>query len=104
MKSPSEDTQKEIFPALERIASNADRAGNIMRRIRDFVRKEEPKRQPTSVNTLVREVHGLALAEAQKADIEFKLNLGDTPGHIEVDSIQLEQVVLNLVRNGMDAV
>ena len=104
MKSPSEDTQKEIFPALERIASNAERAGNIMRRIRDFVRKEEPKRQPTGVNTLVREVHGLALAEAQKADIVFNLDLGDMPGNIEVDGIQLEQVVLNLVRNGMDAI
>ena len=104
MKSPSKDTYAEIFPALERIASNAERAGNIMRRIRDFVRKEEPKRQPTQVNTLVREVYGLALSEAQKAEIEFSLNLGDIPENIDVDVIQVEQVVLNLVRNSIDAI
>lgn len=94
----------ELHAALERVAKNAERAGDIIRHIRDFVRKGETQRTSVSVNYLVQEVYRLAYAEARQSDISLTLNLAEDVEPIEVDHIQLQQVIFNLLRNGMEAI
>jgi C4-dicarboxylate-specific signal transduction histidine kinase len=94
----------ELRAALERVAKNAERAGDIMRHIQDFVRKDVSRRTSVDVNYLVREVRGLANMEARQSDIELTLDLDEDISPIEVDAIQLQQVILNLFRNAMDSI
>jgi signal transduction histidine kinase len=92
-----------LLPAVDEIATQALRAGEILRRIRDFVRYGEQRREPVDVNELVREAARLADLEARQLGVTVRLEL--TPGipQVEADGIQVEQVVLNLVRNGFEA-
>jgi signal transduction histidine kinase len=94
----------ELAFALERIAVNARRAGDIIRHMRSFIRKEEPHTEICDVNRLIREAMDLVNAELLQMEIDSVLDLqADLPG-IDVDPVQIQQVVLNLVRNSMEAI
>jgi C4-dicarboxylate-specific signal transduction histidine kinase len=92
----------ELLQTMERIAAQAERAGEIIHRLRHFVQRRESHWAPVDVNDLVREVLGLARNEIQLGGTELHLRLGDPP-RIHADSIQIEQVLLNLVRNAVEA-
>lgn len=93
-----------IVPALEEIAVQAMRAGEIIRRLRNFVRKSELRPESVDVNELVREVARFIEAEAREQAVRVQLELAPQLPEVCVDAIQMEQVVLNLVRNGLEAV
>jgi C4-dicarboxylate-specific signal transduction histidine kinase len=93
----------ELQSVLRRISQQAVRAGEIIRRLRDFVRKERPQRSAVNVNDLVREVVGLADVEARAHGVVLRLELDAGIPLVIVDAIQIEQVILNLVRNGIEA-
>ncbi|HEY8516058.1 MAG TPA: ATP-binding protein [Candidatus Binatia bacterium] len=92
-----------FLEVMERIAGEALRAGEIIRRLRALVRKEDPTREPADVNDLVRGVAQLLEPEARRLGVRLELRLADELPELEVDRIQIEQVIMNLVRNGFDA-
>ena len=62
----------ELLPALEKTAGQAQRAGNIIRRIREFVKRAEPRRRPTAVTRIVEDAIGFAEIEAAKKGIAIR--------------------------------
>jgi two-component system, LuxR family, sensor kinase FixL len=93
----------ELLEAMEEIATQAGRADRIVRRLRDFVRKREPRREAVVLNDLVRAVTSLVASEAHEQGIALRLRLAPDLPVLWVDSVQIEQVIVNLVRNGIDA-
>ncbi|MCH2221930.1 MAG: ATP-binding protein, partial [Dechloromonas sp.] len=82
--------------------AQAQRAGKIIRRVHDFVRKSEPKRAPCSLKDVVDDCLGFIEADARKHRIRIETDIPDLPP-ILADRLMLEQVLLNLMRNGMEA-
>ncbi|HET9645760.1 MAG TPA: ATP-binding protein [Burkholderiaceae bacterium] len=89
--------------ALERIATQAERASEIIRRLRGFLARNEVRTLPVDPNLIVTEVVGLARAEATQAFVNIATDLCTGLPRVDVDIIQIEQVLLNLVRNGIEA-
>lgn len=96
-------SEAELIDALTIVHNQARRASEIIRRLRDFVRKRESQRSPTDVNHLVREVLGLLDPEIQRQTVRIALKLDESLPKVLVDPVQIEQVILNLVRNAMEA-
>lgn len=93
----------DLVDAVDRIASEALRAGEIIRRIRGFVRNAPPNRTATDVNMLVRDVVSLISAEARASNVTIELALQEDLRAIAVDAVQIEQVLINVVRNGLES-
>lgn len=93
----------EIQEALRKTAQQAQRAGRIIRRVHDFVRKREPARGPVRVNAVVEEAVGFVEAEARKRQVAIRVRPAEGDPEVEADPLLLQQVVLNLLRNAMDA-
>lgn len=89
--------------ALEKLGTQAQRAGQIIRRVHDFVRKSEPKIAPLAVEPLVQESAAFAEAEARKNGARIDIDLPEDLPEIAVDRILMQQVLLNLIRNGIEA-
>jgi two-component system, LuxR family, sensor kinase FixL len=99
-------TDKEAAPirdALEKAAEQALRAGEIIRRLRDFVGHGEVERRVESIKKLVEEASALALVGAKERGIRVRFLFDPTADLVLVDKIQVQQVLLNLMRNAMEA-
>ncbi len=92
-----------LLEVLGQIAEQSLRAGDIVRRMRNFTQKRGPQRSSHDINDLVREVVRLAEYEARLAGIRLWTDLDERLPVVDVDGIQIEQVILNLVRNAFDA-
>lgn len=92
-----------LQPALEKINSQAQRAGHVIRSVHQFVKKRAPSRQPVSIKSLVDNVTPLIELQAQQFLVVLQstipVNLPDVLG----DAVLLEQVLLNLTRNAIQA-
>ncbi len=95
--------ETETISLFSRIAEDAQRAGDIIRRLRDFVQKREAQRHALDVNILVRDVHKFVKSDAKHESIDIQFDLGDGLPAVEADPIELQQVLLNLIRNAFDA-
>ncbi|MDI3514938.1 MAG: sensor histidine kinase [Gammaproteobacteria bacterium] len=93
----------ELLDIHERIARQARRAGEIIRRVHDFVRRSEPKREPLELNAVIRDAVGLIEADARKRQVQLRVELFEPMPAVEADAVMIEQIVVNLVRNAMDA-
>ena len=102
LNSPTPDIA-DVREALEEIATQAVRAGDIIRRMRNLVRNEEVERAPTDSSALVEEMMDLLQADARAHDTQLNLSLGRDVPNILVDRVQIQHVLLNLVRNAMEA-
>jgi len=87
---------------LELIASQAERAGEIVRRIRDFVQKRETNRTSVDINNIVQEAIGLIDADIRHSQTVVDLRLSRRLPMVLGDVIQIEQVLLNLMRNAIE--
>ena len=94
----------DVTDALEQIAAQALRAGEIIRRLRSLVSNRDTKREPTQINHLIQELGTLTRADARLHDVRVRLDLKGTLPSIDLDQIQIQQVLLNLVRNAVQAV
>ncbi len=94
---------EDIRYALAQISTQADRAGEIIRRMRGLVAKQPPIRTVADINELVREVTSFVEFEARKADVVIEAELSVDPLPARIDVVQIEQVLLNLVRNALEA-
>lgn len=95
--------ESEFKAVLQQSAEEAERAAEIIRRIRAFVNKDDSLREQIEMNRLIRRVADFIATELESKNIELVLKLQDEEGTIMADHIQLEQVLLNLVRNAIDA-
>jgi len=101
LRSGNADTQK-LEDALGQIAAQGQRAGHIIRQLRPLARKGENERVQVDLGRLVRDVLGLVSNELHASGIALELMLDESGPAVKCDRIQIEQVVLNLVRNAMD--
>lgn len=93
----------DLAGALEKLDAQAQRAGQVIRRVHDFVRKREPSFAPVDVPAVITDLAAFVGPDARKAGVEIDLDLADEPLGVRADRILLEQVLLNLMRNGMEA-
>lgn len=93
----------ELREALGKLARQAQRAGRIIRRVYDFVRRSEPQRARCSINAVIEDAVGLIEADARKRGVRIVRELTDALPDVMADRVMLEQVLLNLMRNGIDA-
>lgn len=92
-----------LLPALEKAAAQAQRAGKIISRIRDFVKRSEPRRLPIRIETVIENAISLAEIHARKRQIEIICTIPDDLPDVLADPILIEQVLLNLLKNGLEA-
>lgn len=97
------DITEEITESIEQVASQADRAGQIIKRIRSLIAKRKPQTSAVDINHIVKEVVELERAEADNMEITVRTKLGKRLPHVLADSVEIEEVILNLVRNAFDA-
>lgn len=96
-------SQEKLLSALEKSANQAERAGKIISRIREFVKRSEPRRQSTPVSKIIDNTLDLAEIDARKRRIKIEANVPDDLPNVLADPILIEQVLLNLVKNGLEA-
>ena len=91
------------FESLNAIIANGSRAGEVVGRIRDLIKKAPPRRENVKINDAVREVVELAKGETVKNGVSVRIDLGDSLPTILADWVQLQQVLLNLIVNAIEA-
>jgi PAS domain S-box-containing protein len=89
--------------ALEATQTQAKRASEIIRHLRQFVRKQSPHKTPINLNDLINSVLSFMESEIDNQSIKIRLELTEELPEVIADSIQIEQVLVNLVRNSMEA-
>jgi two-component system sensor kinase FixL len=89
--------------ALDKAADQAMRAGHIIRRLRDFVARGESERRVESITKLVEEASALALVGVKDLGIRVQFQFDPDVDRVMADRVQIQQVLLNLIRNAMDA-
>lgn len=89
--------------AMERVVEQTGRAAQIISRVRGFLRKHEPRRGRVDMNRAVEDVAGLLDQDARSHGVEIRLRLAQTLPPVAGDMIEIEQVILNLAKNAVDA-
>jgi two-component system sensor kinase FixL len=92
-----------IHDALDKAAAQSLRAGDIIRRLRDFVGHGEAEKRIESIKGLVEETSALALVGAKERGVRVNFLFDSAADLVLVDKVQIQQVLLNLVRNAMEA-
>lgn len=92
-----------LTEALSKINNQARRAGEIISRIRSFVKKPDHVLGRVDPNKLISDTYKLAEVDARNNDMAIHLELAEGLPEVKVDPVQIQQVALNLIRNGMEA-
>lgn len=92
-----------LLEALEKSANQAERAGKIISRIRDFVKRSEPKRQQVPIHDILDNAIAFADIDARKRQVTIEKTLPNEVPDVIADPILIEQVLLNLLKNGVEA-
>jgi two-component system sensor kinase FixL len=100
---PDPETIIMIREAMRDAAQQAIRAGQIVRRLRDFINTGETERKAESLQRLLTEANALALVGSREHGIEVQVQLDPKVDQVFVDRIQIQQVLVNLIRNAIDA-
>ena len=97
------DADARALEALDKAQEQALRAGEIIRRLRDFLSRGEPEPRLESLPKLVHEACALALVGAKEHGVNVRYQLDPNIAQVLVDRVPIQQVIINLVRNGLDA-
>jgi len=89
--------------AMRETMEQAIRAGQIVKRMREFLRSGETERSVEQLSRLVTEANALALVGTREHGIDVQVNLDPSCNHVFVDRIQIQQVLFNLIRNAIEA-
>jgi PAS domain S-box-containing protein len=101
--TPATAISPEVMTALEKASTQAQRAGNIIRRIREFVKRSEPRRRATPAARIIEDAVGFAEIDARKKGIRIITRVDPSLTPLDVDPILIEQVLLNLLKNALEA-
>jgi len=93
-----------LLAALDKTAKQAQRAGQIIQRIRSFVKRSEPNRTPAEVSTMVSEAVELAGIELRRRNVRLNHYVAARLPTVRVDPILIEQVMVNLLKNAAEAI
>jgi signal transduction histidine kinase len=93
----------EARQALDRIVRDGSRAGEVIDRIRALVKKVPPRRDYSDINEAIREVIALTQTEVQQNRIRLQTRLADALPLVPADRVQLQQVIMNLTANAIEA-
>ena len=99
----SDDKPDKLTHALEQASNQAQRAGEIIRRMRRFTGKGVVRRKPVDINGIIRNAVSFVEAELNRKDIKLILELADDLPAAVADEVQIEQVILNLLHNAIEA-
>ncbi len=94
---------EEVREALREIASQAVRAGDIIRRLRGLASPHRGPREPADINTLVTELSDLVKSDTDAHHVRYRLELTEGLPKVETHGTQIQQVILNLVHNAVEA-
>jgi two-component system, LuxR family, sensor kinase FixL len=94
---------EEVRQALGRIVRDGSRAGEVINRIRALVRKVPPRRDYSDVNEAIREVIALTQTDMQRNGVRLQTQLGGDLPLVRADRVQLQQVIMNLIVNAVEA-
>ena len=94
---------EEVREALREIASQAVRAGDIIRRLRGLAGPHRGPREPADINTLVTELSDLVKSDTDAHHVRYRLELTEGLPKVETHGTQIQQVILNLVHNAVEA-
>jgi two-component system, LuxR family, sensor kinase FixL len=97
------DIVETLREALDDAARQSVRAGQIVRRLRDFITHGQTERQVENLPRLINEANALALVGSREHGIEVQVNLDGAARCVLVDRIQIQQVLVNLIRNAIDS-
>jgi two-component system, LuxR family, sensor kinase FixL len=103
LESPSDQTTGMVRDAMDKAADQALRAGEIIRRLRDFVARGESERRVEDVKKLVEEASALALVGAKDKGVRIRFAFAPRLDYVLADKVQIQQVLLNLIRNAIEA-
>ena len=100
---PTPALQAELIEALQRIVKQAERAGRVIRSVHDFVRRREQRRESVAAKDLIEAIMPLVALQARKLGLAVVLDLPPDLPWVVCDRTMVEQVLLNLARNGMQS-
>jgi two-component system, LuxR family, sensor kinase FixL len=103
LEDKSDEQSVMIREALDRAAEQSVRAGQIIRRLRDFVARGESERRVESLKKLVEEASALALVGAKQSGVRVRFKFDHGLDLVFADRVQVQQVILNLMRNAIEA-
>jgi two-component system, LuxR family, sensor kinase FixL len=103
LAASADPNKDKIESALDRAAEQAVRAGQIIRRLRDFVARGESEKRVESLSKLMEEAGALGLAGAREQGVRLRFNLDPRHDLVLVDRVQIQQVLVNLFRNALEA-
>lgn len=103
LEKSTDDNAVMLQEAVEKAAEQALRAGDVIRRLRDFVARGESEHTVERLPTLIDDASSLALVGAREADVRVSYDLDPAAELVLTDRIQIEQVLLNLMRNAVEA-
>jgi two-component system sensor kinase FixL len=97
------EQRERVFGILTKTAEQAMRAGEIIRHLRNFIQRHEPEREPLDINKVIDEATALAFIGMREKNIEVNFERGAEIPPVTIDKIQIQQVIINLIRNALDA-
>ncbi|MCA1453768.1 PAS domain S-box protein [Bradyrhizobium sp. BRP22] len=103
LAASDDPNRAKIENAMDRAAEQAIRAGQIIRRLRDFVARGESEKRVERLSKMVEEAGALGLAGAREQDVRIRFNLDPRYDLVLVDRVQVQQVLVNLFRNALEA-
>lgn len=104
LADPERNSEELVREALDEAGREALRAGAIVQRLREFVSRGELDRSIEPVERLIGHASTLGVVGVSAKGVQFTVDIGDAPGEVLVDAIQIQQVLLNLIRNAVEAV
>ena len=103
LEQHAEENTGTIRAAMDNAAEQAMRAGQIIRRLRDFVARGESERRVESIAKVVEEASALALVGVKEHGVRVRFQFSQSNDLVVVDKVQIQQVLLNLIRNAIEA-
>src|SRR6516162_8026502 len=103
LENSTDERAGTLRDAMDKAADQALRAGQVIRRLRDFVARGESERRVESVKKLIEEASALALVGAKDQGVRVRFQFDPAVDRVLADKVQIQQVLLNLVRNAIEA-
>lgn len=103
LANPNSENVSVVREALGDAATQAVRAGQIVRRLRDFIARGDTDKRVENVRGLINEANALALVGVAELGIDIRIEIDERIGGVLVDKVQIQQVLVNLIRNAVEA-